>query len=158
MTRHPALSANGSHGTDADDAPERHYVPEGWEELDRGVCPCGELVRWDEAAERWIPDRALRVLVLTEAEAETLRAAAPADLALTVARQLILNESIEDDEPDDGQVLIAGVLYDAETLDEATTCPSGECGHDSYRHGFVDGRDGCTEDDCACTAVPEPTR
>jgi ParB family chromosome partitioning protein len=51
----------------------RHFVPVGWEETDRGLCPCGEAVRWDPSLERWVPDRTLVVLVLTEAEYQHLR-------------------------------------------------------------------------------------
>lgn len=117
-SRHPALYAVDHHS----DEPglREHFVPEGWEETDRGICPCGEAVIWNEAAQRWDPDRSLVVFVLTEAEAQHLRddALMIEDLEPLLDLQLALNR-YPDDEPDDGQVLIAGVLYDAETLEEA---------------------------------------
>lgn len=65
------------HGrTDYDHVDEHleHFVPEGWEELDRGICPkCGQTVAWDEAAEKWRVDATLTVLVLTAAEYRHLR-------------------------------------------------------------------------------------
>lgn len=45
-----------------------HYVARGWEDLDRGLCSCGEAVRWDPAIDSWVPDRNLIVLVLTRDE------------------------------------------------------------------------------------------
>lgn len=51
-----------------------HYVPEGWEEANVGVCPhCDNTVRWDEDGESWVTDRTLRVLVLTSDEADAVR-------------------------------------------------------------------------------------
>ena len=54
-------------------AGNRHFVPEGWEDTDRGICPaCGQTVRWmaydDEGGGRWEPDGTLTVLVVTEEE------------------------------------------------------------------------------------------
>lgn len=53
------------------DGSVRHYVPEDWEDLDRGICPeCGRTVRWDEGADAWVLDPSLTVLVLTEEESQ----------------------------------------------------------------------------------------
>jgi hypothetical protein len=42
-----------------------HHVAEGWEELDRGICPaCGTPVSWDAGTDRWVPDPGLVVLVV----------------------------------------------------------------------------------------------
>lgn len=50
-----------------------HFVPEGWEELDRGVCPrCGSTVVWEASSDLWREDASLRVLVLTAVETRTL--------------------------------------------------------------------------------------
>jgi hypothetical protein len=49
-----------------------HFVPEGWEDFDRGLCPCGEAVTYDNENEMWVPDRSLRVLVLTKDEASAV--------------------------------------------------------------------------------------
>lgn len=54
-----------------------HYVPEGWDELERGICPrCGQTVRWDETTDAWVVDDSLTVLVLTEDEIEKIGHAA----------------------------------------------------------------------------------
>lgn len=47
---------------------DAHFVPEGWESLDRGQCVCGTLVSWDETTETWEPDETLRAFVLTQDE------------------------------------------------------------------------------------------
>jgi len=48
-----------------------HFVPEGWEEADRGICPrCGRTVRWDADSAEWILEPTMRVLVLTATEAD----------------------------------------------------------------------------------------
>lgn len=104
---HPALYANpgyhlvsGDNGELPDGELARHFVPEGWEELDRGICPCGEVVAWDEKAEVWVPDRSLRVLILTQAETETLWSLSDHDLSETINRQLHYNEPVEEDDED----------------------------------------------------------
>ena len=51
-----------------------HLVPEAWDDMDRGLCPCGEAVSWDGPTETWRPDRTLRALVLTKDEIRTVRA------------------------------------------------------------------------------------
>lgn len=64
------------HGT----AGNPHFVPEGWEDLDRGICPgCGLTVSWCAegvesplAPEGWYHDETLTVLVLTEDEVRWL--------------------------------------------------------------------------------------
>ena len=115
---HPAMHPAGSIHASTADGP--HFVPVGWEEADRGLCPCGEAVRWDESTALWIPERTLVVFVLTADEAAHLRhdALMIEDLEPMLDLQLALNED-PNAEPDDGQVLIAGILYDAETLEEA---------------------------------------
>jgi hypothetical protein len=87
---HPALHTPpiGLHSNTMGNGPEvkLHYVPEGWEDFDRGICPCGEVVVWKEGDEivvpgnemanvpdimaggQWVPDRTMRVLVLTPTE------------------------------------------------------------------------------------------
>ena len=50
-----------------------HFVPEFWEDLNRGICPrCGRTVTWNEERDRWLPDDSLTVLVLTEEEIDTI--------------------------------------------------------------------------------------
>ena len=65
---HPALHEPSSiaHGR------RDHFVPDGWDDLERGLCPCGEAVTWDHVSERWEADDLLVVLVLTRAEADTI--------------------------------------------------------------------------------------
>jgi len=78
---HPALHPNNGYHLVAGDAGNepadpgegRHFVPVGWEEVDRGICPCGEVVRWEDSTERWVADRSLRVLILDEAQLDFLR-------------------------------------------------------------------------------------
>lgn len=50
-----------------------HFVPEGWEDLGRGLCPCGEAVRWSDEVEAWVRDRTLRVLILTPDEVASVK-------------------------------------------------------------------------------------
>ena len=71
----------GLHGRDPYDTGHNettgpdHFVPEHWEDLNRGICPrCGRTVVWDEAKDRWIPDPHLTVFVLTQEECEKLAA------------------------------------------------------------------------------------
>lgn len=81
---------------------DRHFAPLGWEDVNVGACPCGELVRWDQATESWLPDRTLRMLILDEKDAETVsgrfrlvRFGGTVDserLGEAVRHQLILNE------------------------------------------------------------------
>ena len=48
-----------------------HHVAEGWDELNRGVCPaCGTKVVWDEEVEVWVENPHLVVIVLTPEEVE----------------------------------------------------------------------------------------
>ena len=67
---HPALARPRALLT-----PHTHYVPEGWEALDVGACPCGELVQWEEDNDhgQWVVDRSLVMFVLTEAQALEIR-------------------------------------------------------------------------------------
>ena len=46
-----------------------HFVPEGWDEINRGICPrCGKPVSWNEAIDQWMHDPTLTVLILTRHE------------------------------------------------------------------------------------------
>lgn len=87
---HPALHDPPSrpHGR------EDHYVPDGWDERGRGICPCGEAVRWSARRDLWVPDRSLRVLVLTKHEAALLSSIVlPAgSLGVEISEQLTLQE------------------------------------------------------------------
>lgn len=52
---------------------EDHFVPEGWDELDRGICPrCGRTVLWNPATEKWEADESLVVLVLLDGEVKAI--------------------------------------------------------------------------------------
>ena len=84
---HPALHEPSSHpGTG-------HFVPESWDVFDRGICPCGEAVRWDESEDIWVKDRSLVIFVLEREEANTLVASAPDDEThWLLTRQLLANE------------------------------------------------------------------
>jgi len=54
--------------------PGAHYVAEGWEELNMGICPrCGTAVYWNETSETWDPDTNIRVLLLEQLETDLLR-------------------------------------------------------------------------------------
>lgn len=78
-----------------------HFVPEGWDDLDRGICPCGEIVVWDEATDRWNPDRSMVVLVLTAIEAKQLEIYALSfnkDLHDVIDRELSLNQPLTEEE------------------------------------------------------------
>ncbi len=87
---HPALHPGITH--DYPGPEPGHFVPEGWEELNRGICPCGEVVTWNGPSDQWVPDRSMKVLVLTGqelsrideiiagAEAETVERASLCDL------------------------------------------------------------------------------
>lgn len=103
---HPALHPNpGYHLLASDEAGTdgtgRHFVPSGWEDADRGVCPCGELVAWDGPSLSWIPDRSLRLLVLTTEEAKVVSedgmTSQSRDRALqeVIEHQLSLNEEVD---------------------------------------------------------------
>jgi hypothetical protein len=71
---HPALYApNITHSQHDPNGGPEHFVPEGWEDFDRGLCPCGEAVMWNQVDERWEPERSLRVFVLTPSEAVAAR-------------------------------------------------------------------------------------
>lgn len=95
---HPALHTPpvGRHQSD----PTRHFVPEGWEDFDRGLCPCGEAVIWDATQDRWVVDRSLRVLVLTPDEVKALTAMDSRDptytagLVETIVRQIGLQDEV----------------------------------------------------------------
>lgn len=97
---HPALHPNpGYHLLASDEAGTdgtgRHFVPAGWEDADRGVCPCGELVAWDGPSLSWIPDRSLRLLILTQHETSLVfLAVRTTQLVETIAHQLDLNEEV----------------------------------------------------------------
>lgn len=73
----------------------KHFVPEGWETLDRGCCPCGEVVVWDENRDRWQPDRTMRVLVLTPAEIKRLPMIEIDILVPTIGYQLELQNEVQ---------------------------------------------------------------
>lgn len=71
---------------------ERHFVPDGWDDLDRGICPCGELVRWTGTG--WTVDRSLVAFVLTRDEATMMRwLVAHPDFSGRLQAQLELNQS-----------------------------------------------------------------
>jgi len=44
---YPAMTPTHTHGLG------QHFVPEGWEDLEKGICPCGTVVQWDRVNERW---------------------------------------------------------------------------------------------------------
>lgn len=70
-----------------------HFVPEGWEDLDRGICPvCGTPVSWNSEAEVWDFDPTLRVLVLEPHEVERLR---KLTVPTMVRTQLALQDEIQ---------------------------------------------------------------
>lgn len=112
---HPALHGGPSnHGDEIDDPiADDHFAPEGWEEVDRGICTCGEVVRWDYQLEQWVPDRTLKVLILAPDEAELVAQAVAGlsagdetadvqnfDLQQMVRHQIRLNEPWIEDEQD----------------------------------------------------------
>lgn len=127
---HPALHdpAASSHvGDAAPEADQHHFVPNGWEPVDAGICPCGEAVRWDAAAGRWIPDRSLVVLVLTADQARHLRddALMVEDLEPVLDLQLWLNTEPEHDHDDAGigsdpeRCRLCRQIFDADQADLA---------------------------------------
>lgn len=66
-----------------------HFVPEGWDEADVGICPdCGRTVRWDEKRDAWVTAPDLRVLVLDPDEVEWVRHYAGPTLRAQIDRQL----------------------------------------------------------------------
>lgn len=69
-----------------------HYVPEGWEDFDRGVCPCGEVVVWNESGNIWLVARDYRVLVMSPDEVALLRRSL---IPSGVRAQLALQDEIE---------------------------------------------------------------
>lgn len=78
-----------------------HFVPEGWEDLDRGICPgCGCTVTWNHHTAEWVLEPALTVLVLGQGEIEVLigalHAADRKELLEMVERQWHLNRPFED--------------------------------------------------------------
>lgn len=91
---HPAMypAETGTHPTSPTDP--GHLVPEGWESFDVGLCPCGEAVRWDGATDRWVPDRTLRVLVLTPGDAGYIRAFTSGNGYAHVSAQLDAQDEI----------------------------------------------------------------
>ena len=94
---HPALHpSSSSYHASGDARYSDHFVPNGWEAGDRGICPCGEVVAW-RADGRWIPDRTLVVLILTADEAKHLRddALMIEDLEPIIDQQLYLNTDPE---------------------------------------------------------------
>jgi hypothetical protein len=80
---HPALYAWQGHDPDFS---KDHFVPEGWEDLDLGLCPRGEAVRWDADRDHWVVDRTLRVVVVRQEER---------DLVSAFGYQLDLQDDIE---------------------------------------------------------------
>ena len=69
-----------------------HFVPDGWEDLDVGICPtCGRTIRWDFERQAWVNDPSLTVLVLKEAEIEEIRTAVTQPLAETITRMNEVN-------------------------------------------------------------------
>lgn len=51
-----------------------HFVPEGWDDLNRGICPrCGLTVVWNPEVEQWLPSDDLVVLVLHREEFQKIR-------------------------------------------------------------------------------------
>lgn len=80
----------------------KHFVPEGWEDFDRGICPCGEVVVWNASNDRWVANRQMRVLVLTQRETaaveDMLALGKDDDVPTTrdmVHRQLELQDEVE---------------------------------------------------------------
>lgn len=76
---------------------EEHCVPEGWEDLNRGICPwCGRTVEWDERLDDWVLDGKLVVLVLREWEVDEIRQAVTQPLAEDITRMFDLNRPFEE--------------------------------------------------------------
>jgi hypothetical protein len=71
---HPALYPTSTTGGHHADDPTGHFVAEGLEDLNVGICPCGNVVVWDELAERWLPDPEKIVLILDRPDVEHLLA------------------------------------------------------------------------------------
>ena len=102
---HPALHTppmNGDEFLDRTTRPHNHLVPEGWEDFNRGICPCGEVVVWNTSQELWVADRQMRVLVLTQRETraveDMLALGNDGDVPTTrrmVGRQLLLQDEVE---------------------------------------------------------------
>jgi hypothetical protein len=91
---HPGLHRPFGEGHSQD----KHFVPEGWEDTNRGACPCGELVRWDEETDGWVPDRTLRLLVLERDEANAVdwwMTKAETELGREIHTQLALQEPFD---------------------------------------------------------------
>lgn len=66
-----------------------HYVREGWDDFDVGICPvCAVPVRWNKASEAWLEDRSLRVFVLSGDEAHAVRRSVSGLTFEAVAAQL----------------------------------------------------------------------
>jgi hypothetical protein len=93
---HPALHSPGVPHQQLATGGPGHYVPEGWEDLNRGICPCGEVVFWSEGLDQWLPARAFRVLVLTPDEITALRRSQmPTLLKEQIEQQLDLQDEVE---------------------------------------------------------------
>lgn len=79
---------------------DEHYVPEGWDELDRGLCPhCGQTVTWNEEAERWDLDPTLTVLVLTKDEFDKVldrSGESDSDIAYTLEWQYDISRRLDE--------------------------------------------------------------
>lgn len=74
-------------------AVRQHYVPDGWDALNQGVCPhCGEPVRWDARKSAWVADRKLRVLVLTRDQATAVRNTVSGLTGIAVENQLDMQD------------------------------------------------------------------
>lgn len=108
FTAHPALHTPPAYTPELGSGHD-HYVAEGWEDFNVGLCPCGEAVRWDgglvidgpdgpEVEGGWVPDRTLRVLVLTAEEALMVVDGLP--YATTLARMVRDQLDIQEECPE----------------------------------------------------------
>lgn len=75
-----------------------HFVPEGWEDHNRGICPCGEVVVWNESGQVWLKARDYRVLVMSPDEVALLRRGLiPSEVRAQLALQDEMTEYMEQD-------------------------------------------------------------
>lgn len=91
--QHPALYPGAPHPPETQ--PEIHFVPEGWEHFDIGICPCGAVVRWDNNGGRWTPMPTARVLVLTREDVEYLRTTLGKDIPEHLLDQIALQDELD---------------------------------------------------------------
>lgn len=56
--------------------PRDHYAIETWEDMNRGICPCGTTVVWNFDTDEW-EEAPLRVILLTDEEIESGRSFDP---------------------------------------------------------------------------------